>query len=834
MIYPHNFEQKTGFHKLRNLLKDKCLGSLGESKVEEMKFSTDLAHIRTQLSRAKEFMEICLLSKDFPQDNYYDTRQGLRRIAIGNTYLSRQELYDLKRSCDTIKNIIKFFKRTPDDQYTALRELCAGIVVQHPLLQHISRVMDDNGEIRDDATPELRHIRSQIRDKRASISSVANRLLRAAKAQGWCDADAEVNIRDGKPLIPIQAANKRKIQGIVFDESATGKTAFIEPLESVELNNAITELEFAERREIIKILTEITEKVRPCIPDLMDANETLAELDFARAKARLAIDMNADMPHIVDTPTIDLRIARHPILEQTLKSEGKKAVPLDIEIDMQNQRMIMISGPNAGGKSVCLKTVGILQYMHQCGLLTPASANSTLGIFNDIFIDIGDEQSIENDLSTYSSHLANMKKFLDHANKRSLILIDEFGSGTEPILGGAIAEAILDELNRRKVKGVITTHYTNLKNYATVTDGIANGAMMYDNTNMRPLFALEIGKIGNSFAFEMARRMGIDERLLTKAEQIAGREHIDYERRMQELDEEKRKLSITLSNAQNRENNLIRQEQQYIDQTEFTLTERRNLLRAYKAKFEEVISNTNRMIERTILEIKNAQAEKTQTREIRKELEDFKQQAIQEFDDEDRKIDETIERMKRKQSERAERRARRREEKAQQAAAVAQQVAKAKVERPLQPDDTVYLDGGTTPMTIIDIKDGNALLQMGGMQSFVDLKRLKRVKTASKDTEPKKQVVSVNFQTEKKSGGYLQGLDVRGLRGDEALEKVAKFIDQALTTGHREIKILHGTGTGALRSMIRDYLRVQPIVKRCYDEKIDLGGAGITVVELDY
>ena len=832
MIYPHNFEQKTGFNKLRAALHSKCLGTLGESRVDQMQFTTDIALIRTQLSRAKEFMEICLLSKDFPQDNYYDTRQGLKRIAIGNTYLSQQELYDLKRSCDTIKNINHFFRRTPDDMYPALRELCSGIAVQHPLLQHIGRIMDDNGEIRDDATPELRHIRSEIRAKRASISSVANRLLRAAKAQGWCDADAEVNIRDGKPLIPIQAANKRKIQGIVFDESATGKTAYIEPLESVELNNAITELEFAERREIINILIAITERVRPCIPDLMDANETLAELDFARAKARLAIDMNADMPHTVETPTIDLRIARHPILLQALQAEGKKVVPLDIEIDMQSQRIIMISGPNAGGKSVCLKTVGIIQYMHQCGMLTPASPNSTLGIFNDIFIDIGDEQSIENDLSTYSSHLANMKCFLDHASKRSLILIDEFGSGTEPILGGAIAEAILDELNRRKVKGVITTHYTNLKNYATVTDGIANGAMMYDNTNMRPLFALEIGKIGNSFAFEMARRMGINERLLTKAEQIAGREHIDYERRMQELDEEKRKLSITLTNAQNRENNLIRQEKQYIDQTEYTLNERRNILRAYKAKFEEIIGESNRKIERTILEIKNAQAEKTQTREIRKELEDFKQQALQQLEEEDRKIDETIERMKRKQSERAERRAKRREEKEQQAAAI--RAAQPK-ERPLQPDDTVYLDGGTTPMTIIDIKDGKALLQMGGMQSFVDIQRLKRAKSSDKKADDaKKQIVSVNFQTEKKSGGYLQGLDVRGLRGDEALEKVAKFIDQALTTGHREIKILHGTGTGALRSMIRDYLRVQPIVKRCYDEKIDLGGAGITVVELDY
>ena len=830
MIYPKNFEQKTGFHKLRAMLQEKCLGSLGESKVQQMRFSTDTDQITTQLKRAKEFMEICLLSKDFPQDNYFDTRSGLKKISKENTYLTQHELFDLKRSCDTTKKIIKFFRHTKEDEYTALRGLCSSLCIEQQVIQYMQRVMDDNGEIRDEASPELRKIRNDIRTKSSAISSVASRLLRAAKAQGWCDTDAEINIRDGRPLIPIQASNKRKIPGIVSDESSTGKTAYIEPLESIELNNAIRELEFQEKREITKILTETSDKIRPFIPDLMEANETLAELDFARAKARLAIDLQADMPHTTDSPTIDMRTARHPILEQTLKAEGKKAVPLDIEIDTQHQRIIMISGPNAGGKSVCLKTVGTIQYMHQCGMLTPVSANSTLGIFKDIFIDIGDSQSIENDLSTYSGHLTNMKFFLDHATKRSLVLIDEFGSGTEPILGGAIAETVLDELNNRKAKGVITTHYTNLKNYATVTDGLANGAMQYDNTNMRPLFALEIGKIGNSFAFEMARKIGIDERMLRKAEQIAGRDHIDYERRMQELNEEKRKLSITLSNAQNRENNLIRQEQQYRDQTEYTLNERRNILRAYKAKFEEIISNSNRQIERTILEIKNSQAEKTQTREVRKQLEDFKQEAMRQFDEEDQKIDAIIERLRRKEREKAEKRQRKLQEKEK-----AQATTPKPAEKPLKAGETAYLDGGTSPMTIMEIKDGKALVQMGMMQSFVDLNRLKRARTEQKDkTEQKQQTVNVNFLTEKKQGGFLFGLDVRGMRGDEAIERVAKYIDEALATGHSEIKILHGTGTGALRSMIRDYLRVQPIVKRCYDEKIELGGAGITVVELDY
>lgn len=832
MIYPNNFESKTGFGKIRNLLKDKCLGGLGACKVEQMQYSTDLTEIKQQLSRASEFMNICLLSRDFPQDNYLDTRQALRRLQKISTYLTQQELFDLKQSCDTLKNIIQFFKRAKEDEYPNLRTLCADILVEQPLIQCMQRVMDEKGEIRDDASPELRRIRSEIRTKSASISSVVNRILRNAKQQGWCDSDAELRVCDGKLLIPVQASSKRKISGVVTDESSTGKTSFIEPLESIELNNAVRELVFQEKREITKILIETSEKIKPYIPDLLWCNDILAELDFARAKARMAIDMKANMPILSGEPVCDMRLARHPILEATLNAEGKKAVPLDIEITHQN-RIIMISGPNAGGKSVCLKTVGIIQYMHQCGLLTPLSANSTLGIFKDIFIDIGDEQSIENDLSTYSSHLSNMKQFLDNAGKSSLILIDEFGTGTEPILGGAIAEAILDNLNSRKVKGVITTHYTNLKNYATATEGLINGAMMYDNTNMKPLFMLEIGKIGNSFAFEMARKIGISDSLLKTAEEIAGREHIDYERRMQELEEEKRKLTIALANASNREKTLSSQEEKYRTETEYTISERKNILKAYKTKFEEILKESNRMIERTVLDIKNAQAEKTQTRNIRRKLEEFKEEAMQEFTEEDKRIDEIMERLRRKQQEKAERRAKKRDEKEQ---------AKARIippkEKPLKQGDKVVIDDGTSQATILDIKDGKALLQMGLMQTFVDLKRLKRIGASAdqqnnQQAQPK-QTISVNFQTEKKSGGFLYGLDVRGLRGDEALPRVAKYIDEALTTGHREIKILHGTGTGALKSMIREYLRTQPIVKRCYDEKVDLGGAGITVVELDY
>lgn len=829
MIYPKNFELKTGFYKLRNWLKDKCTSQLGTDKVDEMKFTNDFGYIKKQLSLAQEFKEICTLNKDFPQDNYLDSRQALKKISKENTYLTQQELSDLLKSCYTLRNITRFFKRVNENEYPYLRELCEGICLEQRLFQFIERVMDSNGEIRDDASPELRKIRESIRSKTSSISAVVNRLLRTAKAQGWCEPDAELNIRDGKLLIPVSAGNKRKIQGIISDESASGKTAFIEPMESIELNNAVRELQFQERREITKILIELTDKIREYVPDLLAANDILAETDFARAKARLALDMNADLPHLSNQPVLDMRLARHPILDHTLKSEGKKVVPLDIEIN-EKQRIIMISGPNAGGKSVCLKTVGLIQYMHQCGMLTPVSPNSNLGIFNDIFIDIGDEQSIENDLSTYSSHLTNMKQFLDHAGKNSLIMIDEFGTGTEPILGGAIAEAILERLNNRKVKGVITTHYTNLKNYATVTEGIANGAMLYDNTNMQPLFVMETGKTGNSFAFEMAKRIGLDDALLEKAEEIAGREHIDYERRMQEIEEEHRRLKIKLGNAEIREQNLEKQENFFRTETEYTLKERKNILKATKIKLEEILKEANRQIERTILDIKNAEAEKNQTKEIRKNYKEITENLMNEISEEDRKIDEKIEKLRQKQREKAERREKKRLEKEQKLA----QILPPK-EKPLQAGDKVFLDESETELTILDVKDGKALLQMGMMQTFVDIKRLKRAKkSGEKKQEILKPKVNVNIETEKKSGSFMFGLDVRGLRGDEAIEKVAKYLDEALASNHHEIKILHGTGTGALRSMIRDYLNSQLIVSRCHDEKIELGGAGITVAELDY
>lgn len=829
MIYPKNFEVKTGFNKIRETLKNYCICDLGRSKTDEMAFCNSFDDIKRNLNLAYEFKQIIMMAVDFPQDGYFDVRLGLKKITKENTFLTVQELFDLKRCTETLSRITHFFGSHTDGQYPFMRITCQGILVSREIISAINAVMTETGEISDNASPELRRIRSEIKSKAASISAVVNKLLRNAKAQGWTDADAEINIRDGKLLIPVKSGSKRKISGIVADESATGKTSFIEPIESVELNNAVRELEFAEKREIVKILTAVSDKIRPHIPDLIEGSAILGELDFARAKAKMAIDTNADLPILSDKPTVDMRVARHPILEKTLKAEGRKVVPLNIELN-ERQRIIMISGPNAGGKSVCLKTTALIQYMHQCGLLTPISPNSTMGIFNDIFIDIGDEQSIENDLSTYSGHLKNMKTFIDRAGRNSLIFIDEFGTGTEPILGGAIAEAVLEKLNQRHVKGVITTHYTNLKNFATDTEGIVNGAMLYDNTCMKPLFQMETGKTGNSFAFEMAKKMGLSREILQKAEQIAGRDHIDYERRIQELEEDRRRLKITLENAENREKNLARQQQQYTEQTEFTLNERKNILKAAKLQADEILKNANKLIENTIHDIKRAEAEKLKTREIRRDFEQAKEQINTQLAEEQQALDEKIERLRQKQQERIERRAKKRQEKAEKEAAAAVKVPKPVV---LKPGDKVHLDDGEQVFEIMEIKDSTALVQMGNMQTFVKLSRLK---PAAKKKEEKKAIpqIRVNIESETKHGGFLFGLDVRGLRGDEALEKVAKHLDDALAAGKHEIRILHGTGTGALRSLIRDYLATQDIVSRSHDEKIELGGAGITVAELDY
>jgi len=822
-----NLEQKIGFNQIRSIVKSYCISPLGEDTCDRMKFIKNFELLKVHLNLTEEMRNIILFKDSFPFDYYFDVRTALSRIEVENTWLTLQELFDLRRSCATLKLISDFLANSNESDYPYLKQLCKDINPAREFFVIVDEVLDSSlGIIRDSATPELRRIRIEKNQKLSQVSSIVGKLLHQAKQEGWVEKDAQISIRDGKMLIPVISQNKRKINGVVYDESSTGKTSFIEPMASIEMNNAIRQLEFEEQREITKILIATTDKIRPLKDDLLDGMHVLGHIDFLHAKAKFAVEINAFMPKIVPNASLDIRQAKNPLLTLRFKNTDKKVVPLDININ-DNQRIVMISGPNAGGKSVCLKTTALLIYMHQCGMLTPMSANSIMGIFKSIFIDIGDDQSMDNDLSTYSSHLSNMKYFLENATAKSIVFIDEFGSGTEPILGGAIAEAILTELNNNKVRGVITTHYTNLKTFASNTEGLINGAMLYNRSELSPLFELKIGKAGSSFAFEIAQNIGLDASILANAEEIAGREHVDYERRLEEIDELERKLRLRLENVSNREKNLSNLQDKFNNETTKTLEERKKIIKQAKQQAEDILKTANKRIENTISEIRDSQAEKDKTKLLRKNLEEYKQQVSLEISQEEQKIELTMERIRQKQQEKQEKRLKKQQEK--------EELAK-KILPPKEPQfkigDLVQLDNNDGELKILEIKDNTALVQMGNMQTFVALKRLTKI-TKKKEEKPKSQI-SVNIKTEVRRGDFLYGLDIRGCRGDEAMIKVQKYIDDALAADKREIKILHGTGTGALRQMVRDYLNTQLIVKKFYDEKVELGGAGITVVELDY
>ena len=544
MIYPHNFEPKIGFEQIRLILKEKCLSTLGEERVTDMAFSNQFQEIEERLEQTEEFVRILQEADNFPAQYFFDVRPSIKRIRIEGMYLDEQELFDLRRSLETIRDIVRFLLKEDEEQdssnpYPALRRLAEDILTFPQLITRINNILSPYGKIKDNASPELARIRRELSSTMGSISRTLNSILRNAQSEGVVDKDATPAMRDGRLVIPVAPALKRKIKGIVHDESASGKTVFIEPAEVVEANNRIRELESDERREIIRILTVFSDELRPSIPDILLSYEFLAEIDFIRAKALFAEETHALKPDLADKQVIDWATAIHPLLQMSLAKHGKKVVPLDITLNGQ-QRILIISGPNAGGKSVCLKTVGLLQYMLQCGLLIPVHESSHAGIFDSIFIDIGDEQSIEDDLSTYSSHLTNMKIMMKHCNERSLILIDEFGGGTEPQIGGAIAEAVLKRFNQKGAFGVITTHYQNLKHFAEDHEGVINGAMLYDRHQMQALFQLQIGNPGSSFAVEIARKIGLPEEVIADASQIVGSEYINADKYLQDIVRDKR------------------------------------------------------------------------------------------------------------------------------------------------------------------------------------------------------------------------------------------------------------------------------------------------------
>ena len=633
MIYPQNFEQKIGFDSIRHLLKEKCLSTLGQERVDEMNFSESFKDINEWLEQVMEFIRIIQEEDSFPDQYFFDVRPSLKRIRVEGMYLDEQELFDLRRSLETIRDIIHFLTLTPNDEeqekenspYPALQKLAGDIIVFPQLITRINNILDKFGKIKDNASSELLRIRRELASTAGSISRSLNAILRNAQAEGYVDKDVTPTMRDGRLVIPVAPGLKRKIKGIVHDESSTGKTVFIEPAEVVEANNRIRELEGEERREIIRILTDFSIIVRPQVPAILQSYEFLAEIDFIRAKAHFSIQTNATKPSLEDKQILDWTMAIHPLLQLSLAKHNKKVVPLDIELT-QNQRILIISGPNAGGKSVCLKTVGLLQYMLQCGMPVPMHERSHAGLFGSIFIDIGDEQSIEDDLSTYSSHLTNMKTMMKSCNKRSLILIDEFGGGTEPQIGGAIAEAVLKRFNEKGTFGVITTHYQNLKHFAEDHEGVVNGAMLYDRHLMQALFQLQIGNPGSSFAVEIARKIGLPEEVIADASEIVGSEYINADKYLQDIVRDKRYWETKRQNIRKREKQMEETIAKYEEELQELEKSRKEILRKAKEDAEKLLQESNARIENTIRIIKEAQADKERTQSARQELTDFKNQ----------------------------------------------------------------------------------------------------------------------------------------------------------------------------------------------------------------
>ena len=869
MIYPNNFEHKLGFDEIRRLLKERCLSTLGKEKVDEIAFSTDCYEINEWLNQVREFRRLKEEKDDFPMQFFFDVREAVTRIRMEGTHLEEDEVWDLRRSLETIANIVRYLNRGEgiDDEleespYPALQRLTEGVVTFPAVIRRIDSILDKFGKIKDSASMTLAGIRHELEKTQGGISRTLYTILHAAQKDGLVDKDAAPAMRDGRLVIPVAPQVKRRINGIVHDESATGKTVFIEPTEVVEANNKVRQLEAEERREIIRILTVFTDEVRPHVKEILESYQFLAQIDLIQAKAHWAELTKAFEPAVEDKPHIDWIRAIHPLLQLSLEKQGKKVVPLDIRLEgttdftdsKKNKnvgRLLIISGPNAGGKSVCLKTVGLLQYMLQCGLPIPIGDRSTAGIFEHIMIDIGDEQSIENDLSTYSSHLMNMKQMMKQANARTLLLIDEFGSGTEPTIGGAIAEAMLKQFWQRETFGVITTHYQNLKQFAEGHPGVVNGAMLYDRHEMQALFQLAIGQPGSSFAIEIARKTGIPEEVIKDASDIVGSEYIQSDKYLQDIVRDKRYWEGKRQTIHQHEKSLESKINRYEDELNEIERQRKEILRKAKEQAEELLRESNKKIENAIREIREAQAEKERTRLAREELNTFKEEldTIDARDNDEaiaRKIRQIQERKERKEKRKAEKLARKENSgKSNENTSAAANSQLSTLNFQLKPGDTVRIKGLTSIGEIESINGNQAVVIFGGMRTKMRADRLEHAEkptTQLSKTEERNNNIAGSYGMVSKDTrdvidnrklNFHQDLDVRGMRGDEAINATTYFIDDAILVGMSRVRILHGTGTGILRQLIRQYLATVPNVSHFRDEHVQFGGAGITVVDLD-
>ena len=826
MIYPENFEYKIGFDRIRNMLSEKCLSPMGLEKVNNIKFIDDFEVLNHKLSATYEFQQILIFEDFFPSEHYYKISDCLNKIRIEGTFPEVHEVFDLKRSLETVKTILNFFRNKDAVKYPVLQSMCSSVKTYPYVLESIDRIIDKQGVVKDGASTRLKEIRSELIGKKIHVTKRLNAILKQAQADGIVDSDTPVSVRNGRGVIPVSSYDKRKIKGLIHDQSASGKTVFIEPEEIVEINNDIIELEYEERREIVKILTLFADNIRPYIEDLLDSNIFLGEIDFIRSKALLGNHLNSIKPILINKPFLMWKRAIHPLLSIAFeKLSGRKVVPLEIVLDEKN-RILLISGPNAGGKSVCLKTVGLLQYMLQCGLTIPVAEGSETGIFKNILIDIGDEQSIDNDLSTYSSHLINMKYFVKNGGDKTLILIDEFGTGTEPMLGGSIAEAILGELNRKKVYGVITTHYTNLKHFASLTEGIINGAMAFDNHLMQPLFQLTIGKPGSSFAFEIARKIGLPEDILEAASEKAGVKNINYDRHLKDIARDKRYWETKRQSIRQQEKRLEELMIEYDKELSGAKTLRKEIITKARDEAQQLLNQSNKMIENTIRQIKETQAEKEKTKDIRQQLEEFKNVVTEETKPLETESEEKIAKLNIKAK----------RIKLEPEPPKERETTHEIEVKPLKPGDAVRMIDTQAAGEVIEIKDKMARVETGSLRFVVPLDKIERISKS----DLKKSLRSTQVYRENDPGivqrniNFKPEIDIRGVRGEEAINKVQELIDNALMVQHRNLRILHGKGNGILRQLVRQYLATVNVVKSFRDEHVEFGGAGITVVEMDF
>ena len=821
MIYPGNFESKIGFLSVRKEINARCISTLGQHCCEQMRFSTRLDEVRLWLNQTNEFLAILQSKREFPLNYFFDMRATIKAISVPGSHLSAVSLFNLQRSLNTVNDIVRFFERSEDGNttpYPNLARLAKTMQSFPDIVTEIGRILDKNGNIKDNASPLLQELRRAIASATASINGLLRKVINAGREAGYLDKDTTPSVRDGRLVIPVSPMHKRKLRGIVHDESASGRTIFIEPEEVVETNNRIREAEAEVKREIVRILTEVTDVIRPHAEELLDTYRVLGLIDFIRAKAVFARDVDGQLPHVEKDPHVELYHAVHPALLLALREQGKEVVPLNIELNKE-QRILLISGPNAGGKSVCLKTVGVVQYMMQCGVLPTVYYNSHMGMFSSIFIDIGDQQSIEDDLSTYSSHLQNMKMFLSRGDKRSLVLIDEFGSGTEPQMGGAIAQAILEQLNKNGIMGVITTHYQNLKQFADEATGIVNGAMLYDRQQMKPLFQLSIGYPGSSFAIEIARKTGIPREVIDKASEIVGSDYINMDRYLLDILRDRKYWENKRYDIHQKEKKLNAIAEQYNERLEKLNNEYKAIIKEARNEALEIIAQSNTQVERTIKEIKEVHAEKEKTRLVRQQLEDFKQRLAREEEQGLKEIKPMRQVGKPSMKEKSKK---------------SHIVRKDDRNRPLQPGDNVLLKGGASTVgTIISIDEKYAVVAFGSLKTRVEATRLER--TLRKDTVREKPSITKATAEDIRSRqlNFKSEIDVRGMRADEAVQAVTYFIDDAIQFTYKTVRILHGTGTGALREAIRQYLNTVTGVKNYHDEHVQLGGAGITVVNFE-